>query len=751
MRRALRIAGFTVLAGLLLLLAAAAAAKLYFTPARLKALTLDYAGRNLGREVTFDGIKLGFSGLAISGLRVSEYPDFKKGEFLSAGAFSVRPALRPLLRGELKINSVSASGLKLRIREVKKDTYNFSDLMTPAPQKPPQKPQGRQAQPAPKLEIASLRVKDSGFSYANAAGDLNAELRGITLAASGISPDKLFPVEGEFTLTLETPYFKGSLPARIKGRVALGNFDAKKGRAEIDKASLSYGALKAELKGAFTDLLEPDGKFSVSLAPFSTGDLRPVFKSLPHKVLLPEIDADADLKLTASSVRLRSLAFKAGAASGKLSGRAAWDPAVAYDLAAEVKAQLPELDTTQLARRARNFPVPRGYKLPMTEVRAALRLRPGLADIQSFSADSDAFALSGRASVNYAGAAPKAAGALKAEIKSLAKLAAVAPDLTKDYSPGGKASAKLDFSYDKKPAAKGMAELTGAGASFAGRALSGMNGRVDFTLDSASGGLEGRLDGEALKLTFKGRDFARHPKAEFDLRLAKLVLTDLPAAAPAPAGKKPAPGGAAAQDFMDLTGKAEIGAVDHPNFKCGPVSARLDLRNISEDLKGLDGSASFTAGPGKLSELYALAARHKAAKVALYPLLALQKASKLVKGLNLPDFNNVDFEVIEGDYAFTKGVMKLNKSAMTASVADVASTGAIDLPAEKLDLRVSTTLKKGSGLTLGVPLAMTVKGQLANPSVKPDVKALAGQPAVKKALDRLAPEGSKLLKNLFKK
>ncbi len=751
MRKALKIAGWTALAGLLLLLAAAAAAKLYFTPARLKALTLDYARRNLGREVAFDEIKLGLSGLALSGLRVSEYPDFKKGEFLNAGSFSLRPALRQLLRGELRINSVSASGLKLRVREVKKDTYNFSDLIAQEPPRPPRPQQDRQPQPPPRLEIASLKVKDSAFSYANAAGDLKVELSGIALSASGISPDGLFPVEGDFTLALETPYFKGSLPARVKGRLALGNFDAKKGRAEIEKASISYGGLKAELKGAFTNLLEPDGGFSLSLAPFSTGDLRPIFSSLPHKVLLPEIDADADLKLTASGVTLRTVAFRAGAASGNLRGRAAWDPAVTYDLSAEVKAQLPELDTTQLARRAKNFPVPRGYKLPMTTVQATLRLRPGLADVQSFSADSDAYALTGRAAVNYAGASPKASGSLKADVKNLAKLAAAAPELAKGYALSGKASARVDFAYDKAPSAKGSAELAGAGGAFGGHDLSGLNGRLDFTMNAASGALDGRLDGEKLKFSFKARDFARHPKAEFDLDLAKLTLKDQPAAAPAPAAKAAGGGKAPASRLLDLTGRVEIGAVDHPNFKCGPVKARMELRNISEDMKALDGSAAFNAGPGRLSELYKLAARYKAAKVALYPLLALQKASKLVKGLNLPDFNNIDFEIIEGDYSFSKGLMRLNRSAMTAEVADVSSTGSIDLPAERMDLRVATTLKKGSGVTLGAPLAMTVKGPLSDPSVKPDIKSIAEQPAVKKALDRLAPEGSKLLKNLFKK
>ena len=105
MKKALKAFAWAALAGLLCLAAAAIAAKLYFTPARLKTLTLEYAAKNLGREVTFDSVALGLSGFSITNLRVSEYPNFKKGEFLSAAAFSVRPSFRALLKREIKINS----------------------------------------------------------------------------------------------------------------------------------------------------------------------------------------------------------------------------------------------------------------------------------------------------------------------------------------------------------------------------------------------------------------------------------------------------------------------------------------------------------------------------------------------------------------------------------------------------------------------------------------------------------------------
>lgn len=751
MMRALKIAGMVLASGLLLLLAAGAGLKLYFTPARLKALTSDYASKNLRREVSFDSASLSFSGLSITKLRVSEYPDFRKGEFFSAEAFSVRPSFRALLRRRVEINSVSAEGLRMRVSEVKKDTYNFSDLIAPQPAARPAQPQeARRQAPAP-LAISSLRVKNSFFNYSNAAGDLSVTLRDISLSASGISPDGLFPLEASFAMDVASPYFKGTIPASLKGRVAMGGWDPARGRAEITAAALSLGGVKAELKGTLAGLMEPDAKLSVSVKPFSTADLKTVFKGLPAKVLLPEIDADADFKLTFSGVNLRSVKFAAGPVKGSLRGRAAWEPAVDYDLQAEVRAQTPELDSTVLARKIKQLPVPRGFKLPLAELAADLRLRPGSADLRSFSLKTDGLETSGKLRADYSGKEVKASGQAKAQITNLARLAAAAPDLADAYSPSGAATADLAFSYGGKLALKGKAALDGLGAVVAGKKLSGLRGDVEFTADSASAkALEGKLDGENLKATFTARDLATHPKAVFSLKLDKLVLKDLPAGgqgSAAEAGKKPA----GEQFYLDLKGKAEIGAVEHPNFRCGRVTGELDLVNISEDLKSLDGEALFSAGPGRFSDLYALAAKYKAAKVALFPLMVLQKASKAAKGLRLPDFNNIDFTSIEGDYFFTKGLMKINKSSLDSPAADVASSGTINLPGERLDMKINTTLREASGIKMSAPVGMIVKGTFSEPSVKADLKSIAEQPAVKKAVNKLAPAADKLLKNLFKK
>jgi len=395
MKKLLKIFLWTTAILATLAIAGGVALKMYFTPARVKRLALDYASSNLHREVDFKSAVLSLSGFSMGGLRVSEYPDFSKGEFLSAETISVRPALRELIfNRKIKINSVSTSGLKLKVLEVKKGVYNFSDLL--AAKEPSSAAGGKKAAAAPPtMGIARLSVKNSQFSYKNAAGDLACAVKKINLDAKNISPDGLFPLEGDFTLDIAMPQFKASMPVYLKAKAALGNWDPQKGRAEIDKARISLGAVKLELSGRLADLLEPDAELKLAVKPFSSTDLKPFFPAMPARILLPAIDAETAFKLTFNNLRLSRLAFKAGPVSGALKGVMAWNPRFDYAFDADIKAQIPEMDSAVLAKKFKMIPA--GFNIPLTEVKAAAAVKPSAIEVRSFSAAAQGFDLSGSA------------------------------------------------------------------------------------------------------------------------------------------------------------------------------------------------------------------------------------------------------------------------------------------------------------------------------------------------------------------
>lgn len=85
--------------------------------------------------------------------------------------------------------------------------------------------------------------------------------------------------------------------------------------------------------------------------------------------------------------------------------------------------------------------------------------------------------------------------------------------------------------------------------------------------------------------------------------------------------------------------------------------------------------------------------------------------------------------------------MKIEKSQLRADAADADSSGSINLVNDTLDLNVITTPK--AGISLPIPIGVTIKGPFGNPSVKPDVSAILKQPVLKDSVQ-------KLLKGIFK-
>ena len=130
---------------------------------------------------------------------------------------------------------------------------------------------------------------------------------------------------------------------------------------------------------------------------------------------------------------------------------------------------------------------------------------------------------------------------------------------------------------------------------------------------------------------------------------------------------------------FDIAGKTRLGAIAHPNLAAGETLLTYNLKNVSGELKYLSGTAAFEVNGGKFEDLYELAKTNKAAKVALYPMLMLGKASRLAKGLRLPNFNTIAFTRMEGDYVFRDGVMKIQRSSLNADVADADTSGAVNL------------------------------------------------------------------------
>ncbi len=708
--------------------------KLYFTPARIKALIVSYAAANLKREASLDSATLTLRGFAVKNLRISEYPDLKKGEFLSVAEFDIRPDLLALLKKQIKIGSILASGVNLSIVEVATGTYNFSDMLQSQPGAGVAGTSVAAAPPA--FSISNITVKNLKLSYLSADKSMAVRLSDTKFTAGNISGADFFPFEAGSKLKVKSPYLSGEFPVSVKGKLDLGGLNPEKGKVIIEAGSLKAGNINAGYSGE----LEGFQKFSIKLAlnvePFSTSDLKPYLPAVPPRIPVPVIRVSAVFNATTSSAVFKSIEFKSGPAEGNLTGRAAWNPAVDYELQARLKVRSPKMASDVLAV---NFPaVPKGYQLPPANIDAVVSLTPEKISITE--AKLSAASLQGgivgdlkRSPLSFIGIARFNVGEMK-------DMAAIAPFL-KQFEPKGKAGADIKISYAKKLALSGKASFNGMGAKFAGCELSSLKGAIDISKNQMkSKGISAKLNGAELKMDLAAQNYLERPKITLNVEQAPVVIPEISISTAAQGGGPVKAAQLAAQEkplTFDLSGVSKIGGLTYPELNAGESTFKYDLKGISADLTGLSGRASFAVKGGKFDNLCALAEKNKVSKVVLYPMVILAVASRTIKGVKLPDFNTVVFSKMEGDYVFENGVMRLQKSSLDAEAADVNASGSINLATEEIDMRVSVKLKKASGISMSVPLAMKIKGTFAAPEAKVDVKSVLDQPVIKDNLKKL--------------
>src|SRR3989339_613111 len=106
MRKLLKFSAWAAVLALATGLTAFLTLKFYFTPDRIRKLVMEYAGKNIGREISLDAAALNLRGFSIKNLKIAETGGFKKGEFMSAEDFGIRPDFRALLKKEFQINSI---------------------------------------------------------------------------------------------------------------------------------------------------------------------------------------------------------------------------------------------------------------------------------------------------------------------------------------------------------------------------------------------------------------------------------------------------------------------------------------------------------------------------------------------------------------------------------------------------------------------------------------------------------------------
>jgi hypothetical protein len=201
---------------------------------------------------------------------------------------------------------------------------------------------------------------------------------------------------------------------------------------------------------------------------------------------------------------------------------------------------------------------------------------------------------------------------------------------------------------------------------------------------------------------------------------------------------------------MTLSGHLSVGHIKQEFYDAQNLDMKWKLAGATPDLAHLGGTASLKQGAGKLTDVEKLAERSRTARIALLPIITLQKIDRngLLKKLGLPSLQSIPFDGIHGDYFFQSGTMNVKTFELAGRDMNVSTLGTIGLAGEQLlNLRITTKLMHGGivGGTLGElitdesgrpMLTFTVQGPAVDPQIRLDMRE-AGRKAVQKVGEQI--------------
>lgn len=733
MKKLLKVLAVLAAACLVLIAAAGIVLRVYFPPERIKALILAEAEKTLKRKVEIGSVELGI----VRGVRVTKV---RVGDFLKAEAFTFRFAWLPLLKKRLVAHELALEGLEVTIKKHKDGTTNIPDIQgagsPPQPSSRKREQGGSTAQTAAgalAVTVESIRLKDARLRYIDVAAKSEAAVS-VPLAAI-----HRFKLSGEFPFSakMELSYKSGKETQKavltLDGALDLAGMDQKNMKGDIRELSVRTGAVTVSGSFKFRDAASPkiEGAFDLpALEATAVNALAP--GALPEGVRLPALRVSFSAASEPPAVVVP--AFKLEAAGLSVSGKLAVSQSKAGMLRLSFEAAS---NTFDIAPLADIHPATRGKGLAgKASFKAVLGKTGDTLDLKDVSLTfNDAQAsLSGRVG-SLSAKEPTLDLALKTGTISFSSFASYLPAISQLTG-----KARLDAAVKGTPSApkvSGTLELADAGAEYLKQKLDRFTGAIRFSETSVEvPKLTGRVNGGDLTLRLS----ASEPNAPvvtvngslsvLDAGALEALMSQTPGEAPPEAGQaKPEP---YTGPILKTSGNFSIERITHPNFSSGKAVLDWNLSGVTPEFKLMNGSARLRVGSGKAVKLLKLA-RQKGglSRAMVLPLELIEKARGKVPGFKPPSLEEIDFERIEGDYTFTKGVMAMQPSLLDGPELKAETRGNVDLPAKTVDLR---TVVNAS--TLG-NIALFITGPMDDPSIRPDLT---------KVKEKVAEEGKKLLK-----
>ena len=313
-----------------------------FDPVRYKDLAIEWVKTHRDRTLAIDGpIKLSvFPRLEVHLSRISLSELGSAAEFAALEQADLAVELLPLLRGQLSVDRVHASGVRVAVTRDSKGRRNIDDLMQPAPV------EAKTSSKPIQLEIHSVRLNDVRARFKDEVAGIDGELLLKELNTGRIANQVKSKVQMVIQVGLKSPALKGELrgscevtPDFESGSIRLADMDlGYKGDApnasNIDavvKGELAYDASKGAVEAkklamrisANTGAVKLSGtKLDIARFAHDATNKRFVIGQLKLHVLGTQAGKPLELTLDWPELDVKGDALKGSALSGqfKLAG-----------------------------------------------------------------------------------------------------------------------------------------------------------------------------------------------------------------------------------------------------------------------------------------------------------------------------------------------------------------------------------------------------------------------------------------------
>lgn len=276
--------------------------KIKYPPEKVKEILISKMSEFLRREIEIKNVSVGFTGLKVEGLRISEKPTFKEGSFIEAKQFLIKPNLAAILKKEISINKIILVTPKINITRYKDYSFNFSDLIVAQSTAPAKKEKTEKSEPVGlpfAFVISKLAITDGNIKFTDKTPqNLSTDIKNINITLSGISLVKPFFVESSMDIIQKNLNISVSLKSSV---------DMKDQKLKIKEALVLLNGAGMKISGDIEKFMEPDKiSFAVKIRDekLLLEKLTKLFPMPKELVISGSPTVDFDISGTVSKIRL---------------------------------------------------------------------------------------------------------------------------------------------------------------------------------------------------------------------------------------------------------------------------------------------------------------------------------------------------------------------------------------------------------------------------------------------------------------